>query len=161
MTSNQQMEQFSLAYIRAVAADAGYQVTIPAVDADSVDGVLMANFGRRPRIDFQAKSTSQDILRENGLHFPLPVKNYEELRADTLTPRILIVLLMPQQSSEWTDQTHEELCLRRCAYWLCLRGRQATRNTSSVTVDMPTSNMFNPAQLQELMQRAERGEPLC
>ena len=161
MTPNQQMEQFSLAYIRAVTAEAGYQVTSPAVDTDSVDGVLMASFGRRPRIDFQAKSTSQDILRENGLHFPLPVKNYEELRADTLIPRILIVLLMPQQSSEWTDQTHEELCLRRCAYWLCLHGMQPTRNTSNVTVDVPTSNMFNPAQLQELMQRAERGEPLC
>ncbi|MXY45416.1 MAG: DUF4365 domain-containing protein [Chloroflexi bacterium] len=161
MTPYQQMEQFSLAYIKAVAADAGYQVTRPAVDTDSVDGVLMADAGRRPRIDFQAKSTSQDVLGENELRFTLPIKNYEDLRADTLTPRILIVLLMPQQFDEWTSQSHDELCLRRCAYWLCLQGQQATRNISSVTVELPTANMFNAAQLQELMQKTERGESLC
>ena len=161
MTPNQQMEQFSLAYIRAVAANAGCQVTRPEVDTDSVDGVLMTDFGRRPRIDFQAKSTSQNILSGNNLHFPLPIKNYEELRADTRTPRILIVLLMPQQTDEWTNQTHQELCLRRCAYWLCLEGRDATRNTSSINIEIPTSNMFNTVQLETLMQKAERGESLC
>ena len=161
MTPNQQMEQFSLAYIRAVAANAGCQVTRPEVDTDSVDGVLMASFGRRPRIDFQAKSTSQDVLSGNSLHFPLPVKNYEELRADTRTPRILIVLLMPQETDEWTTQTHQELCLRHCAYWLCLEGQDATQNTSSITIEIPTTNMFSTAQLETLMQKAERGESLC
>lgn len=161
MTPNQQMEQFSLAYIRAVAANAGCQVTRPEVDTDSVDGVLMTSFGRRPRIDFQAKSTSQDVLSGNSLHFPLSVKNYEELRADTRTPRILIVLLMPQETDEWTNQTHQEFCLRHCAYWLCLEGREATQNTSSVTIEIPTANMFSTTQLETLMQKAERGESLC
>ena len=55
MTPAKQMEQISLTYVRAVASQAGYQVTIPESDNDSVDGVLMAQFGRRPRIEFQAK----------------------------------------------------------------------------------------------------------
>ena len=161
MMLNVQMEQFSLVHIRAVAADAGCQVTRPEVDDDSVDGILMANFGRRPRIDFQAKATAQDILRENVIYFPLPVKNYEELRADTRIPRILIVTLIPRQRDEWLTQTHHELSLRRCSYWQCLEAREATRNASTVTVEIPTANMFNTAQLETLMQKAERGESLC
>lgn len=43
MTVNMQMEQFSLAYIRAVAARGGYQVTRPEPDLDSVDGILMSS----------------------------------------------------------------------------------------------------------------------
>lgn len=61
MMPNVQMEQLSLVHIRAVAADGGCQVTRPEVDDDSVDGVLMASFGRRPRIDFQAKATTQNV----------------------------------------------------------------------------------------------------
>lgn len=86
MTPNIRMEQLSLAYIRAVAADAGYQVSRPDPDMDSVDGILMSSQGRRPRIEFQAKATSRDIGRDGNIRFPLPVKNYEKLRADSWTP---------------------------------------------------------------------------
>ena len=93
--------------------------------------------------------------------FSLPVKNYNELRADTLIPRILIVLLMPQDQSQWINQTVEELCLRRCAYWVCLADKPDTSNTFSVTVEIPTSNVFDHEQLVDLMQKVNRGDALC
>lgn len=161
MTPNLQMEQLSLAYIRAVAASVGYQVTRPEPDVDSVDGVLMASFGRRPRIEFQAKATTQDILQGDELRFPLPIKNYNDLRADTRTPRVLIVLLMPGQQSDWMEQTSSELCLRRCAYWLSLENWQSTSNSGTFTVPIPVINVFESHKLVDLMQKAERGEPLC
>ena len=161
MTPNWQMEQLSLAYIRTVAAKAGFQVTRPELDIDSVDGVLMADFGRRPRVDFQAKSTTRDVLGDDALHFPLPVKNYNDLRVDTRTPRILIVLLMPDDDARWVAQSEEELCLRHCAYWLSLEDRPATANTSSVTVQIPTTNIFSVDQLITLMGKVDRGESLC
>ena len=159
MTPNMQMEQLSLAYIRAVAADAGCQVTRPDPDIDSVDGALMASFGRRPRIEFQAKATTQDVLSGDSIHFPLPVKNYDDLRIDAVLPRILIVLLMPGETTQWVRQTDEELCLRHCAYWMSIRGAPQSPNTSSVTVRVPLTNMFDTAQLTGMMQRADaRGE---
>ena len=161
MIRNLQMEQFSLAYIRAVAAQSGYQVTRPEPDLDSVDGVLMASFGRRPRIEFQAKSTSRDVLRTDGIRFPIPVKNYNELRADTRIPRILIVVLMPQEIHQWIHQTTDELCLRHCAYWLSLEGQPSVSSTSSVSVTIPTTNIFDRAQLGDLMTRVDAGEALC
>ena len=161
MTSNMQMEQLSLAYIRAVAADAGCQVTRPDPDIDSVDGVLMASFGRRPRIEFQAKATTQDVLSGDSIHFPLPVKNYDDLRAETRTPRILIVMLMPSDDTDRLTQNDYELSLRHCAYWQFLEGREPTRNTSSITIAIPTTNIFSVERLTDLMERAERGDPLC
>ena len=161
MTPNMQMEQLSLAYIRTVAANVGYQVTRPEPDVDSVDGVLMASFGRRPRIDFQAKATTQDISRGTELRFPLPTKNYNELRADTRTPRVLIVLLMPGEQSDWIRHTNSELCLRRCAYWLSLEDWPSTPNRDTVTVPIPATNVFNSRKLVDLMQMAERGKSLC
>ena len=41
MDLNTRKERFSLAYINAVAAQAGYQVVEPPVDRDSVDGVTL------------------------------------------------------------------------------------------------------------------------
>ncbi len=161
MNLNEQKEQFSLAYIRAVAAQAGYQITRPELDSDSVDGTLIADFGRRPRIDFQAKATSQQIVQGDNIHFALKIKNYDALRADTLTPRILIVVLMPKEESQWLTQTHEQLCLRYCGYWISLEGHQEVSNTTSVTVHIPLVNMFNAERLVDLMTKAEKGQPLC
>ena len=160
MTPNLEMEQRSLVVVRAVAADAGFQVVRPEPDIDSVDGVLMASFGRRPRIEFQAKSTSRNIVNGDRLRFPLPVKNYDELRIASWTPRILIVALMPNDSELWLKQTDDELCLHSSAYWLSLSGMPERSNVASVTVTIPTANVFDRAQLDALMYRAEAGSPL-
>ena len=161
MNLNEQKEQFSLAYIRAVAAQAGYQITRPELDSDSVDGMLIADFGRRPRIDFQAKATSQQIVRGDNIHFALSIKNYNDLRRHTRTPRILIVVLMPSDTSQWLTQNHEQLCLRHCGYWLSLEEHQEVSNTTSVTVHIPLVNMFNAEQLVDLMTKVEKGQSLC
>ena len=160
MMRNIRMEQLSLAYIRSVAAEAGYQVTRPEVDNDSVDGVLMSSSARRPRIDFQAKATARENIRADGLHFRLPLKNYNDLRADTRTPRILVVMVMPESESDWLTQTEEELCLRYCCYWVSLAGQPPRQNTSSVTVQIPVDNVFNKAQLEHLMAEANEGRKL-
>ena len=161
MTPNLQMEQLSLTYVRAVAASAGFQVTRPEPDVDSLDGIILSTTGRRPKIDFQAKATTQDMLRHGMVHFPLPVKNYNDLRAETISPRILVVLLMPNDSHEWTAQTEEELCMRYCAYWHCLEGHPARLNTNNITVQVPSSNILSVNQLINMMGRVNRGESLC
>ncbi|MYC32455.1 MAG: DUF4365 domain-containing protein [Chloroflexi bacterium] len=160
MTPNLQLEQRSLVVVRAVAADAGYQVVRPEPDVDSVDGVLMASFGRRPRIEFQAKATARNMLRGDSLRFPLPIKNYNELRLASWTPRILVVALMPDESGPWLSQTDDELCLHSSVYWVSLANMPAVSNTATVTVPIPVANVFDRAQLDAMMTRAEAGSPL-
>ena len=160
MTPNLQMEHLSLTYVRAVATIAGLQVTRPEPDFDSVDGVISSITGRRPKIEFQAKSTTQNMLRNGSIYFPLSIKNYNDLRAETISPRVLVVLLMPRDSHDWIAQSEEELCLRYCAYWLCLEAYPNTTNSRSVTVEVPTANILNVDQLTSMMRRVERGESL-
>lgn len=161
MDPNVQKERFSLSYIQAVAACAGYQMEELKVDRDSIDGVLIADFGMRPRLEFQAKATSRDIVRGNTIHYPLPIKNYDDLRLDAINPRILIVLLMPELVQEWINLTAEELCLRHCAYWLSLEGRPETVNISNVTVEVPLANRFDVEQLREMMEKTAMGGAPC
>ena len=160
MDLNKRKERFSLAHINAIAARAGYQMVEPPVDGDSIDGVLMGDFGRRPRIEFQAKATARDVVHGNHIAFPLSIKNYNDLRADTLTPRILVVILLPDDESQWLAQTADETCLRYCGYWLSLANCPAVANTDNVTVHIPLVNVFDNTQLSALMARAEKGAAL-
>lgn len=154
-------ERFSLAFIESVASVAGFYIDEPRVDFDSVDGTLRADFGRRPRIEFQAKATSQDIMKDSHLAFHLPVKNYDDLRVEKpINPRILIVLFMPRDDSEWISQTTNELCLHHCAYWMSLEGNPPTQNATTKVVHIPVCNIFNSGQLSDLMEKAEKGESL-
>ena len=160
MDLNTRKERFSLAYINAVAAHAGYQLVEPPVDRDSIDGVVMGEFGRRPRIEFQAKATARNMVQGEHIAFPLPIKNYDDLRADVQTPRILIVVLMPNEETEWLAQSDDQLCLRYCGYWLSLANRFAVANSNNVTVHIPLANTFSSSQLSDLMGKVERGETL-
>ncbi len=161
LTDNQRMEQLSLSYIRAVAADAGFLVNRPETDIDSIDGTLSSGTGRRARIDFQAKATTQDFVRQNRIHFPLPIKNYRELSASTMVPRILIVLLMPRNKDHWLTIDPEELRLRKCAYWHSLECHPEMSNRSSVTIGIPMAQVFDQSQLSQLMNQSEAGKRLC
>ena len=161
MTPEMQMEQFSLAYIRAVASQSGYRIGSADPDWDGVDGTLLADWGRRPRIEFQAKATGQDILRDDHVSFRLDIDNYNDLRIEqTRVPRILIVLRMPRDMNRWLSQSDDELCQRYCAYWISLEGRPAVPNTSNITIHIPLGNVFNGDHLHALMNKVDRGETL-
>ncbi|MBD2184115.1 DUF4365 domain-containing protein [Planktothrix sp. FACHB-1355] len=162
MDINQQKEQFSNAYLQAVASVAGYSLYKPAVDDDSVDWGIAARGGtgriRSPRLELQLKSTSRDVLDDSYVRYPLKLKNYDELRMDNFAiPRILVVVLLPENLADWIQQSEQELCIRYCAYWLSLRGMPQTQNTATVTVSLPRSNLFTVSALQSLMQLISQG----
>ncbi len=162
MDLNAQKEQFSVAYVRAVAAVAGYATGKFDVDDDSVDLTLAERGGRgtvrSPRLDLQLKCTDQDNLRDDRLAFELSLKNYEELRPINLaTPRILVVVLVPNDVTQWLQHSEQELVLRRCGYWISLRGLPETSNTASVTIDIPRRQVFTPDTVRRIMETVGNG----
>ena len=66
---NLQKEQFSRAYVPAIAAAAAFAAEEPLVDDDSVDMEICARGGegttKSPRLEVQVKCTSSDVLRDN------------------------------------------------------------------------------------------------
>jgi hypothetical protein len=167
MTENEQKQQLSVAYVHAVAARAGYACQIFNIDDDSID-VHVAARGivhqkavlRSPRIEIQLKATAQAVLRQDHLAFPLPVKNYNELREEVLVPRLLVVLLLPEDDRLWIEQTEEQMISRSCAYWRTLFGHPETSNQTSVTVHLPRDQLFTVATLRTIMEKVSRREPI-
>ena len=162
MDLNQRKEKFGEAYLRAVATVAGFTLYRPEVDDDSMDWGIAARgtevLRRRPRVELQLKCTSADVLRSDGVHFPLGLRNYEQLREmNLLVPRVLLVVRVPTRLGEWLAQSAQELALRHCAWWVSLRGRGPSPNTETVTVVLPRPQVLSPGALHTMMERIDRG----
>jgi hypothetical protein len=168
MTENEQKQQFSIAYLHAVAARAGFACQATLVDDDSVDATLAARgyvhrqaVLRSPRLEVQLKATAQqDLLRDTHLSFPLPIKNYDELRAPSMVPRLLVVLLLPATPTSWLEQSEAQMIVRHAAYWLPLLAAPDVSTSRTVTVQLPRTNVLTVQHLQGLMERAARRQAL-
>ncbi|WP_155449362.1 DUF4365 domain-containing protein [Allochromatium palmeri] len=79
------------------------------------------------------------------------------LREPTQTPRVLVVLALPQDETEWLTITDAELVLRRCAYWVSLANAPERDNRESVTVSLPEHQRFDVAALRALMDHSRTG----
>ena len=76
---------------------------------------------------------------------------------DFAIPRILVVLVLPENLANWLHQSEEELCIKYCAYWVSLRGMPETQNITTVTISLPRSYQFSVTALQSIMQRIGQG----
>lgn len=167
MDINTQKEEFSYAYIYAIASAAGCicQRTTTPLDKLGVDliitGIAASGLPNFPILYIQVKCTSRDILNDNSLRYPLNIKNYEELStSNAYPPRIIIVVIVPDRVNDWLQQTEAELCLKRCAYWISLEGAASTDNKERVTISIPRTNIFSAQTLTTIMQRIATGRQL-
>lgn len=156
-------EQFSRAFMHALCAKVGLEFRSVEVDDDSVDHEVVANRSlgtkiRAPQLAVQLKCTETDDGNGDELVFPLPMKNYEDLR-DTRVhiPRILVVLTVPEALDAWLNETPEQTALRRCAYWVSLRGLPDVSNETTRTVRLPRVQRMNSSALFEIMKRIGEG----
>ncbi len=134
--------------------------SVPEPDRDSVDLRIQSGGRLRPALDLQLKATTQLIEPRDGLlRFRLTSKNYRDLREETQTPRLLVVLDLPKDESLWMTVTKEELVLRRRAYWLSLqRDHSEVGDQRTVTVCIPEQNMLDVEALRALMEQSRAGE---
>lgn len=162
MDISKRKEQFSIAYIQAIAAQIGLNHSIDAVDDDSVDITLKGKgFAggklRNPIIEIQLKCTSQDVIKDYLIKYPLKLKNYNDLRGENLTvPRYLMLLIVPNKTENWTYFTNNALILFNSCYWASLRYAPETNNTTNVTVEFSIEQKVTAEPLMELMVMASK-----
>jgi hypothetical protein len=157
-------EAFSHAYIRAIAHAAGYFVheANRPVDDDGVDLTLLSRGTggavRSPRLDLQVKGTAK-LSSEDPFPFDLSAKNYDELRssAEFQVPRILVVVIVPDDVAQWVSATEQELVMRHCGYWKSLRGEPASGNDTMQRVKLSRSARFHVDQVKEIMDSIREG----
>jgi hypothetical protein len=73
------------------------------------------------------------------------------------TPRILVVLTVPKNLTTWLHESAKQTSMRRCAYWMSLRGLPTVVGQDSKTVHVPRSQMMTSVALDTIMNRIGAG----
>jgi len=164
--------EISYAYLHAVAshAGAGCSYTNRAADGNGIDAVVTGwgpfpGGGNIEEVDIkvQLKATVGLPRLKNGfLSYELDgIARYDDLRREDLaTPRIRVVLFLPLDLKEWLSVSESELILKKCAYWVGLKGARSSANMSSQTVYIPQRQIFDEDNLRNIFARLSRNETL-
>lgn len=155
--------QFSLAYVQAVASVTGFfvQTGDRGFDKDGIDMTVLQRGTQglmtSTRLDLQIKSCTGEVSGDPW-PYDLDVKSYRDLiPTDYQVPRVLVVVRMPGDVADWLSHSEDQLVLRRCGYWLSLRGAAPTSNTSMARVHLSRGKLFDAAGLRSLMSRVAEG----
>ncbi len=173
MLSQQNIESdLSYAYLHMIAARGGFSCayTHRHLDDAGVDAILHED-GRRLAADsmltsfevhVQLKATSQNPVEQDGdFSYSLTVPRYDKLRKSQVnSPRILVILYLPADTSEWLLHSEDCLVAKRCAYWVSLRNAPDSANPKHQTVYVPRRQILSVESLTELMRRFSRREEI-
>jgi hypothetical protein len=163
MHKTNKQEEFNRAYVYALAAPLGFNKGNFNVDDDSVDIIFKAKYGRTsklrcPHIGFQLKCTKLTFNKDGYLHFPLKIKNYNDLRETNQPfPIYLAVLCVPEDEKDWVEVKPEELILRYSAYWISLKNKPSVKNKKDVTIKISKQQKFDKDSFRMLMDKASEG----
>jgi hypothetical protein len=167
LTQAHRQEALSRAYIAVIAARCGFNCSYRAFDygVDTAIHEIREREGRYSEtgitLDVQAKSTIGVIVTTTHIQYDLDVLAYNDLRNPPLgNPRILVLLVLPDEEDNWTDQSEDRLEIRHCAYWMSLTRMPATKNKRTIRISIPRANIFSVAALAGLMERVRNGEVL-
>lgn len=160
-TTQERMEDMSIAYVQAISAYNGYSVDDIKRDNDGVDLTIKCK-GRpadgcrllSPQVNVQMKSSFSTIhVNEQGdISYPLEVRNYNILVEPNLAiPTILILLHMHREEDIWIDHSEDHLKITKCAYWISLKGLEQTDNIGTKTIVIPRGNLLTPDALKSIM----------
>jgi hypothetical protein len=170
ITEQHTEESLCFAHIYAVAGVAGVNYSAQRYDY-GIDGrfTLVANRGNRRietgfDLDYQAKATINWELVDGKIVYDLEAKTYNDFveRTAAEATKILILLCLPKQRSEWHGASCEETVLRRCCYWHTISG-EPTSNASTKRIYIPASQLLTPSTLTQLLawERARRESQLA
>ncbi|MBI5264802.1 MAG: DUF4365 domain-containing protein [Bradyrhizobium sp.] len=155
-------DAFSRAYISAICAAAGCGLEAVTLDNDKVDYLVRSRVQgkvlNKPQIDIQAKCQRSGMAASDPISYSLDLETYHALRdVKVCIPRILVLVLVPDDVQEWITQSEHALMLRHCAYWVSLKAMQPSTNTATQTVHIPRKNLFGPQVLQTMMTKIADG----
>lgn len=158
-------EQFNVAYIYAMAAQAGFNPSRLDVDDDSIDiqlsGKGFVGLIRNPMVQLQLKCTSRELISGEVIKFALSRKNYDDLRGqNVICPRYLVVLLVPEEHNSWIQHHDAFMSLHNTCYWVSLKDHPTTANSTSITIDIPLSQRLTTASLNQFLTLASEGRAL-
>lgn len=142
-------QELHFAYFRAVVADAGATAATPTPDIGIdfiVSGARIRNETKFAPTGFsffcQLKSTTDWKIRGDDVVYAVEADAYNKLAELEKGLGILIVYALPQQGERPLSVDESCFQLRRCCYWYRVP-REPTLNTSSTTITIPRTQLFD------------------
>lgn len=164
------MEDMSEAYLRALCAANGYSIAKVEHDNDGLDIAVRCKENAADdsilvstEVEIQLKSSYARIrtLKDGTISYDLDVKNYKWLiQKNRMLPLILVVFHMPNDENLWLEQTIDWLKIKKCAYWISLKGKPDTNNEGTITVHIPSGNLLTKDSLKEIMVKLSKCQDL-
>jgi len=164
------MEDMSEAYLRALCAANGYTIEKRDHDNDGVDIGLVCSdkvaddsklLSTELRIQLKSSYANIATHDDGSITYKLEVKNYKSLISTSrMVPLILVVFHMPREEAQWLEQTNDWLKIKKCAYWISLKGRDDTENAEKISIRIPAENLLTKDSLKEIMHKISKEEEL-
>lgn len=158
------LEQFSIGFVRMVAAAAGCSVKSHATDYDGVDITVTSSADYEvwhgAEIELQLKCTTQQgLLRDESLAWRMEAQALRKLTLKRFTPPVLGVLLVPRDDECLLDLNEDRLLTESRMYWQHghLLDHNVAADQASKTVHLPRSNLFDVPSLLKIMQEVGEG----
>ncbi|KAB8035634.1 DUF4365 domain-containing protein (plasmid) [Silvanigrella paludirubra] len=155
--------ELSYIYLHAVASLAGFTCSLPTrlEDNHGIDVTIRNSDKLAPdskiydfSVDIQLKATIKqlEIINNKIAYSFRGIKQYDKLRSEFAgNPKIVILLMLPENKEEWLHITKEQLVLKNAAYWVSLYRAPESENTTSQTIYIPTNNLLTVTSLKEMM----------
>jgi hypothetical protein len=167
LTANGIKQEVSYIYLHTLVTRLGYSLERTSIDMDSVDATICAKgkiIGSKgiiqsPKIDVQLKSTEQECSGD-PISFRIPMKNYDDLRRNTMVPKKLIVVFLPKEMG-WFDWDFEKIVVYSKGYWTSLKGMDASANHSNMTIHLSQSQRLTNETIQQWMIAAANREEVA
>lgn len=165
MHATQVMEQYSVAFVHALATRARCKLEHLKVDDEQVDVSIRQHASHlrfhRTQFDVQLKCTAQDAIKSDGVHFSLKRHQLLGLREPAYLQKALVVLVVDEEFDDWMAFSPAELIMRGQAFWMsCEDLPDIDDGAGSKTVVLPLANSFNVDQLLDMLKRVGDGGKL-
>jgi hypothetical protein len=145
-------EEFSYAYIRAMASVVGYEAGPKSriMDCAGIDvSIEVPNTIENclsPSINLQVKCTYKNCIKDGNIHFPITKRAYKRLsHKGSYKKQILVIVMTPKDLSRWISHGRKldriSTILGASAYWISLEGwPEIDEAKKSKTISIPVSN---------------------
>jgi hypothetical protein len=164
------MEEFSYAYVRALAAQAGieYDPAPKGMDNVGIDAALVdpsRAFDKPPvRFSAQIKCARKSKLKhkKTGVFYELKKKYYDQLtRSIPWNAILLIVVVVPDEPGSWVVRGDSNIIVSHDCYWFCLGGKPYSSHQhedSKESIKLDEVNLLTPESFPDLMQKIANGD---
>lgn len=154
-------EWISLAYLRAICAQAGLNIfelkfdngiDLDVGSSKPINKVCSAN----TFISLQLKATKNWAVDSNdNIKYDIPIKNYNQLRVESVQAQYLILFTLPPEQNDWIkyqfEHDHEHVVeVRHMAYYHSLKGLPKVSNNTKVRIHIPSKNKLTSLALRDL-----------